>query len=176
MRQKIVKEVKLNKSLSTNSRQTKLYSHDVVSFADLDNQQHSQDELAKISIEILNTVYDMNNTPYILWPQKDSDHGLHFHIVRSMYSSNGEYQRVKQSKLKLRSACERAEKNHSLMLTGKNIKNTPKIKNDPMLKVFKNKKLEENHLHQKRLSEAINQDTPLTKLKRKTHNLMLTST
>lgn len=171
-----VKEVKLNKSLSTNSRQTKLYSHDVVSFADLDNQQHSQDALAQISIEILNTVYDMENTPYILWPQKDSEHGLHFHLVRSMYSSNGEYQRVKQSKLKLRSACERAEQNHSLVLTGKNIKRTPKIKNDPMLKVFKNKKLEENHLHQKRISEAINQDTPLTKLKRKTHNLMITTT
>jgi len=152
-----VKEVKLNKSLSSNKRQTKLYSHDVVSFADLDNQQHSQDELAQISIEILNTVYDMENTPYILWPQKDSEHGLHFHIVRSMYSSNGEYQRVKQSKLKLRSACERAEQNHSLVLTGKNIKNTSKIKNDPMLKVFKNKKLEVNDQHQKRLNEAINQ-------------------
>lgn len=171
-----VKEVKLNKSLSSNKRQTKLYSHDVVSFADLDNQQHSQDELAQISIEILNTVYDMENTPYILWPQKDSEHGLHFHIVRSMYSSNGEYQRVKQSKLKLRSACERAEQNHSLVLTGKNIKNTSKIKNDPMLKVFKNKKLEVNDQHQKRLNEAINQETPLTKLKRNTHNLMLTTT
>lgn len=120
-----IKEVTLNKSLSSNNRQTKLYSHDVVSFAELDNQQHSQDELAQISIEILNTVYDMDNTPYILWPQTDNKHGLHFHIVRSMYSSNGEYQRVKQSKLKLRSACEKAEKKHFLVLTGKNIKNTP---------------------------------------------------
>jgi hypothetical protein len=170
-----VKEVKLNKILSTNSRQTKLYSHDMVSFSDLDNQQHSQDELAKISIEILNDVYDMDNTPYILWPQKDSEHGLHFHIVRSMYSSNGEYQRVKQSKLKLRSACERAEKRHSLVLTGRNIKNMPKIKNDPMLKVFKNKRLEANYHHQKRIEDAINQDNPLTKLKRNTYNLMLTT-
>jgi len=170
-----IKEVKINRSLSSNNRQIKLYSHDVVSFANLDNQQHSPDELAKISIEILNDVYDMENTPYILWPQKDSEHGLHFHIVRSMYSSNGEYQRVKQSKLKLRSACERAEKRHSLVLTGKNIKNTPKIKNDPMLKVFKNKRLEANYHHQKRIEDAINQDSPLTKIKRNTHNLMLTT-
>ncbi|TEW53553.1 hypothetical protein E2R68_12095 [Psychromonas sp. RZ22] len=171
-----IKEVTLNKSLSTNKRQTKLYSHDVVSFAELDNQQRSQDELTKISLEILNTVYDMDNTPYILWPQTDNKHGLHFHIVRSMYSNNGEYQRVKQSKLKLRSACEKAEKKHSLVLTGKNIKNTPKIKNDPMLKVFKNKKSEANYLHQKRLNEAINQDIPLIKLKRNVHNVMLTTT
>jgi len=174
--QEFVKEVELNKSLSSNKRQTKLYSHDVVSFAELDNQQRSQDELTKISIEILNAVYDMENIPYILWPQKDSEHGLHFHIVRSMYSSNGDYQRVKQSKLKLRSACEKAEKKHSLVLTGKNIKNTPKIKNDPMLKVFKNKKSEANYQHQKRLNEAINQDKPLTKLKRNVHNVMLTTT
>lgn len=171
-----VKEVTLNKSLSSNNRQTKLYSHDVVSFAELDNKQRSQNELTKISLEILDTVYDMENTPYILWPQTDNKHGLHFHIVRSMYSNNGEYQRVKQSKLKLRSACEKAEKKHSLVLTGKNIKKTPKIKDDPMLKVFKNKKSEANYLHQKRLNEAVNQDTPLTKIKRNIHNVMLTTT
>lgn len=77
-----VDEICLNKSLlSNNKRQKKLYAHEVISFEDEDNKKHSEDELAQIAIETLNTLYDMDNTPYVIWKQKDSDR-LHYHIVR----------------------------------------------------------------------------------------------
>ncbi len=172
---KFISEISLNKSISTNKRQKKLYAHEVVSFEDGDNSNYTQDELIKIAIETLNSIYDMDNTPYILWPQVDSGR-LHFHIVRSEFNNMGAYQRVKNSKLKMRSACEKIELKYSLTLTGKNVSDEIRQANNPMLKVMKNCKLEAQYNHQKNISEAINQDMPLSKIKRKSYNLLMDDT
>jgi len=64
-----ISEINLNKSMSTNKRQKKLYAHEMISFEDEDNKNYTQDELIKIAIETLNNLYDMENTPYVLYPQ-----------------------------------------------------------------------------------------------------------
>lgn len=168
-------EINLNKSISTNKRQKKLYAHEVISFEDEDNKNHTQDELIKIAIETLNNLYDMDNTPYVLWPQIDSGH-LHFHIVRSAYDNQGIYQRVKNSKLKMRQSCEKIELKYKLTLTGNNVSDEIRQSNDPMLKVFKNRTLEAEYHHQKNISEAIKQDSPLGNIKRKTYDLLMNDT
>lgn len=170
-----VDEVCLNKSLSNNKRQKKLYAHEVISFEDQDNQTHSQDTLAQIAIETLNNIYDMDGSPYVLYPQIDSGR-LHYHVIRGIYSNSGVYQRVKNSKLKMRQSCEKTERKYKLTFTGKNVSDEIKPANTPMLKVFKNQKLEAEYHHQKKLSEAIKQDTPLSKIKRKSYNLLMDDT
>lgn len=170
-----IDEICLNKSLSANKRQKKLYAHEVISFEDQDNKNHTQNELAQIAIETLNNLYDMETTPYIIWPQRDSGR-LHFHIVRSQFNNQGIYQRVKNSKLKMRQSCERIEKKYNLTLTGKNVSNDIKPVNDPMLKVFKNLKIEAEYNHKKNIVDAINQDTTIGSIKRKTHNLLMNDT
>jgi hypothetical protein len=167
-----INEITLNQSLSTNKRQTKLFAHEMVSFEDKDHARYNQEELAQISVELLSNLYDMDNTPYVIWPQTDSGR-LHFHFVRSMYSSNGSYQRVKNSKIKLRQSCEKIELKYNLTPTGKNVSDEIRQVNDPMLKVMKNRKLETEHKHQKKLIQAINQDTIRTKIKRKFFNLLM---
>ncbi|MCF2857930.1 relaxase/mobilization nuclease domain-containing protein [Pseudoalteromonas sp. SMS1] len=167
-----IEEVKLNKSQSTNRRQTKLYAHEMLSFEDEDNARFTQDELAQISVELLSSLYDMENTPYLIYPQVDSGR-LHFHFVRGMHNSLGEYQRVKNSKRKMRVACEKIERKYNLTPTGNNVSNEIRPANDPMAKVMKNRKLEAEYQHQKNLSAAKEQDAPLTKLKRKSYDLLM---
>ncbi|CAM2771319.1 relaxase/mobilization nuclease domain-containing protein [Vibrio mytili] len=167
-----IEEVKLNKSQSTNKRQTKLYAHEMISFEDEDNARFTQDELAQISVELLSSLYDMENTPYLIYPQVDSGR-LHFHFVRGMHNSLGEYQRVKNSKRKMRVACEKIERKYNLTPTGDNVSNEIRPANDPMAKVTKNRKLEAEYKHQKNLCAAKEQDTPLTKLKRKSYDLLM---
>ncbi|MCD9490172.1 hypothetical protein GLP30_04930 [Photobacterium phosphoreum] len=167
-----VEEIKLNKSQSTNQRQNKLYAHEVISFEDNDNARFSQNELAKISIELLSHLYDMQNTPYLIYPQQDSGR-LHFHFIRGQHSSNGVYQRVKNSKRKMRVACEAIERKYQLTLTGNNVSNEIRPANDPMAKVVKNCQLEAKYQHLKKLSAAKGQDTPLTKIKRKSYDLLM---
>lgn len=167
-----IEEVKLNKSQSTNKRQTKLYAHEMISFEDEDNASFTQDELAQISVELLSNLYDMDNTPYLIYPQVDSGR-LHFHFVRGMHNSRGEYQRVKNSKRKMRQACEKIERKYNLTPTGNNVSNEIRPANDPMAKVMKNRKLEAEYQHQKNLSAAKEQDTPLTNLKRKSYDLLM---
>ncbi|MDW1497466.1 relaxase/mobilization nuclease domain-containing protein [Vibrio sp. YT-19(2023)] len=167
-----IEEVKLNKSQSTNKRQTKLYAHEVISFEDEDNARFSQDKLAQISVELLSSLYDMQNTPYLIYPQVDSGR-LHFHFVRGMHNSSGEYQRVKNSKRKMRVACEKIERKYNLTLTGNNISDEIRPANNPMSKVMKNRQLEADYKHQKNLSAAKEQDTPLTKIKRKSYDLLM---
>ncbi|MDW2326982.1 relaxase/mobilization nuclease domain-containing protein [Vibrio sp. 1401] len=167
-----IEEVKLNKSQSTNKRQSKLYAHEMISFEDEDNARFSQDELARISVELLSSLYDMENTPYLIYPQTDSGR-LHFHFVRGMHNSLGEYQRVKNSKRKMRVACEKIERKYNLTLTGNNISDEIRPANNPMSKVMKNRQLEADYKHQKNLSAAKEQDTPLTKIKRKSYDLLM---
>lgn len=171
-----VDEICLNKSLlSNNKRQKKLYAHEVISFEDEDNKKHSEDELAQIAIETLNTLYDMDNTPYVIWKQKDSDR-LHYHIVRGVFSNKGVYQRVKNSRLKMRQCVEESEVTYGLTPTGRNVSNEIRPANDPMLKVFKNRQLEAEYHHQKNLSEAIKQDTSIGNIKRKSYDLLMEDT
>ncbi|MBS9921629.1 relaxase/mobilization nuclease domain-containing protein [Vibrio alginolyticus] len=167
-----IEEVKLNKSQSTNKRQTKLYAHEMISFEDEDNARFTQDELAQISVELLSNLYDMDNTPYLIYPQVDSGR-LHFHFVRGMHNSLGEYQRVKNSKRKMRVACEKIELKYNLTLTGNNISDDIRPANNPMSKVMKNRQLEADYKHQKNLSVAKDQDTPLSKIKRKSYDLLM---
>lgn len=167
-----IEEVKLNKSQSTNKRQSKLYAHEMISFEDEDNARFTQDELAQISVELLSSLYDMENTPYLIYPQTDSGR-LHFHFVTGMHNSRGEYQRVKNSKRKMRVACEKIERKYNLTPTGNNLSNEIRPTNDPMAKVLKNRQLEAEYQHQKNLSAAKEQDTPLTKIKRKSYDLLM---
>lgn len=167
-----IEEIKINKSQSTNKRQTKIYAHEVISFEDEDNARFSREKLAQISVELLAQLYDMENTPYLIYPQIDSGR-LHFHFVRGMHNSRGEYQRVKNSKRKMRVACEKIERKYNLTSTGNNVSNEIRPANDPMAKVMKNRKLEAEYKHQKNLSAAKKQDTPLTKLKRKSYDLLM---
>jgi len=167
-----INEIMLNQSLSSNKRQKKLYAHEMISFEDEDNARFSQEELAQISIELLSDLYDMENTPYVIYPQKDSGR-LHFHFIRSSFSSDGTYQRVKNSKRAMRASCEAIELKYNLSLTGKNFSNAIRLANDPMAKVMKNRKLEEEYKYQKKLRTAKKQDSPLTKLKRKTYDLLM---
>jgi len=167
-----IDEICLNKSLSNNKRQKKLYAHEVISFEDEDNKKYSEDELAQIAIETLNTLYDMENTPYVIWKQKDSGR-LHYHVVRGSFSNKGVYQRVKNSRLKMRQSVEAMECKYNFTLTGKNVSNEIRPTNDPMLKVFKNRRLEAEYNHQKNISEAIKQDTPIGNIKRKTYDLLM---
>ncbi|MEZ8273566.1 hypothetical protein AB6C54_20640 [Vibrio splendidus] len=170
-----IEEIKLNKSQSTNKRQTKLYAHEMISFEDEDNARFSQDELAQISVELLGDLYDMENTPYLIYPQRDNGR-LHFHYIRGQHNSNGEYQRVKNSKRKMRVACEKIERKYNLTATGNNVSNEIRPANDPMTKVLKNRQLEAEYQHQKNLSAAKEQDTPFTKLKRKSYDLLMENT
>ncbi|MEZ9437958.1 relaxase/mobilization nuclease domain-containing protein [Vibrio atlanticus] len=170
-----IEEIKLNKSQSTNKRQTKLYAHEMISFEDEDNARFSQDELAQISVELLSSLYDMESTPYLIYPQRDNGR-LHFHFIRGLHNSNGEYQRVKNSKRKMRVACEKIERKYNLTLTGNNVSDEIRPTNDPMAKVMKNRQLESEYQHLKKLSEAKEQDTPLTKLKRKSYDLLMEDT
>lgn len=167
-----IEEVKLNKNQSTNKRQTKLYAHEMISFEDEDNARFTQDELAQISVELLSSLYDMDNTPYLIYPQVDSGR-LHFHFVRGMHNSRGDYQRVKNSKRKMRVACEKIERKYNLTLTGNNISDEIRPANNPMSKVMKNRQLEADYKHQKNLSAAKRQDSPLTKIKRKSYDLLM---
>jgi FKBP-type peptidyl-prolyl cis-trans isomerase len=167
-----INEITLNQSLSSNKRQKKLYAHEMISFEDEDNARFSQEELAQISIELLSDLYDMENTPYVIYPQKDSGR-LHFHFIRSSFSSDGTYQRVKNSKRAMRVSCEAIELKYNLSLTGKNVSNAIRPANDPMAKVMKNRKLEEEYKYQKKLSTAKKQDSPLTMLKRKSYDLLM---
>ncbi|HHY0514650.1 TPA: relaxase/mobilization nuclease domain-containing protein [Vibrio parahaemolyticus] len=167
-----IEEIKINKSQSTNKRQTKIYAHEVISFEDEDNARFSREKLAQISVELLAQLYDMENTPYLIYPQIDSGR-LHFHFVRGMHNSRGEYQRVKNSKRKMRVACEKIERKYNLTSTGNNVSNEIRPANDPMAKVMKNRKLEAEYKHQENLSAAKKQDTPLTKLKRKSYDLLM---
>ncbi|HBB9946070.1 hypothetical protein JHS95_13140 [Vibrio parahaemolyticus] len=167
-----IDEVKLNKSQSKNKRQSKLYAHEMISFEDEDNASFTQDELAQISVELLSSLYDMESTPYLIYPQVDSGR-LHFHFIRGMHNSGGEYQRVKNSKRKMRVACEKIERKYNLTPTGNNVSNEIRPANDPMAKVMKNRKLEAEYQHQKNLSAAKEQDTQLTKLKRKSYDLLM---
>ena len=167
-----INEITLNQSLSSNKRQKKLYAHEMISFEDEDNARFTQEELAQISIELLSDLYDMENTPYVIYPQKDSGR-LHFHFIRSSFSSDGTYQRVKNSKRAMRVSCEAIELKYNLSLTGKNVSNAIRPVNDPMAKVMKNRKLEEEYKYQKKLSTAKKQDSPLTKLKRKSYDLLM---
>ncbi|MGI2224311.1 relaxase/mobilization nuclease domain-containing protein [Shewanella frigidimarina] len=167
-----VNEIKLNQSQSKNKRQTKLYAHEVISFEDEDNARFSQEQLAQISIELLSELYDMENTPYVIWPQTDSGR-LHFHFVRSMYSSNGSYQRVKNSKRKMRQSCEMIELKYNLTLTGKNVSDEIRPANNPMAKIMKNRQIEAAHQHEQNINEAKKQDSTLTKLKRKSYDLLM---
>ena len=170
-----IDEICLNKSLSNNKRQKKLYAHEVISFEDEDNKKHSEDELAQIAIETLNTLYDMENTPYVIWKQKDSDR-LHYHVVRGSFSNKGVYQRVKNSRLKMRQSVEAMECKYNFTFTGRNVSNEIRPANDPMLKVFKNRQLEAEYHHHKNLSEAIKQDTPIGNIKRKSYDLLMEDT
>ncbi|MDE1313376.1 relaxase/mobilization nuclease domain-containing protein [Vibrio aestuarianus] len=170
-----IEEIKLNKSQSTNKRQSKLYAHEMISFEDEDNARFSQDELAQISVELLGDLYDMENTPYLTYPQRDNGR-LHFHFIRGQHNSNGEYQRVKNSKRKMRVACEKIERKYNLTLTGNNVSDEIRPTNDPMAKVMKNRQLEEDYKHLKNLSAAKEQDTPFTKLKRKSYDLLMENT
>lgn len=170
-----IDEILLNKSLSKNKRQTKLYAHEMLSFEHEDNLRFEQDELAQFSVEILSELYDMENTPYIIWPQTDSGH-LHFHVVRSMYSNDGTYQRVKNSKLKMRKSCEIIEKRYNLTFTGNNVSGEIRSTYNSMLKVIKNYQLEAAFKHKKRISDAIALDSAITKVKRITYNLLMEDT
>jgi len=170
-----IEEIKLNKSQSTNKRQSKLYAHEMISFEDEDNARFSQDELAQISVELLGDLYDMENTPYLTYPQRDNGR-LHFHYIRGLHNSNGDYQRVKNSKRKMRVACEKIERKYNLTPTGNNVSDEIRPTNDPMAKVMKNRKLEADYKHQKNLNAAKEQDTPLTKLKRKSYDLLMENT
>ncbi|WGV98318.1 hypothetical protein QF117_05540 [Vibrio sp. YMD68] len=144
----------------------------MISFEDEDNARFTQDELARISVELLENPYDMENTPYIIYPQRDNRR-LHFHFIRGQYNSNGEYQRIKNAKRKMRQACEKIERKYNLTLTGNNVSDEIRPTNDPMAKVMKNRKLEADYKHQKNLSATKEQDTPLTKLKRKSYDLLM---
>ena len=167
-----IDEITMNQSLSTNKRQKKLYAHEVISFEDEDNARFNQDELAQISIELLSELYDMKNTPYIIWPQTDSGR-LHFHFVRSMYSSDGSYQRVKNSKRRMRQSCEKMELKYNLTRTGNNASDEIRPANNPMSKVMKNRQLEAEYKHQDNLNEAVKQDSTFTKFKRKSYDLLM---
>ncbi|WP_218619088.1 relaxase/mobilization nuclease domain-containing protein [Vibrio algicola] len=167
-----INEITLNKNQSTNKLQTKLYAHEMISFEDEDNARFNQEELAQISVELLSYLYDMENTPYLIYPQRDNGR-LHYHFIRGQHNSNGTYQRVKNSKRKMRVACEKIERKYNLTLTGNNVSNAIRPANDPMAKVMKNRKLEAEYQHQKNLSEAKEQDTPLTKIKRKSYDLLM---
>ncbi|WP_019025708.1 relaxase/mobilization nuclease domain-containing protein [Colwellia piezophila] len=167
-----INEITLNQSLSSNKLQKKLYAHEMISFEDEDNARFSQEELAQISVELLSDLYDMENTPYVIYPQKDSGR-LHFHFIRSSFSSDGTYQRVKNSKRAMRASCEAIELKYNLTLTGKNVSNAIRPANDPMAKVMKNRQLEAEYNYQKNLSVAKEQDSPLTKLKRKSYDLLM---
>ncbi len=147
----------------------------MISFEDEDNKNYTQDELIQIAIETLNNLYDMDNTPYVLYPQLDSGR-LHFHLIRANFNNKGVYQRVKNSKLKMRKSCEKIELKYNLTLTGNNVSNEIRPTNDPMLKVFKNRQLEAEYHHQKNISEAIKQDTPIGNIKRKTYDLLMDDT
>lgn len=170
-----IEEIKLNKSQSNNKRQTKLYAHEMISFEDEDNARFSQDELARISVELLSNLYDMENTPYLIYPQRDNGR-LHFHYIRGQHNSNGEYQRVKNSKRKMRVACEKIERKYNLTLTGNNVSDEIRPANNPMAKVMKNLQLEADYKHLKNLSVAKEQDTPFTMLKRKSYDLLMEDT
>ncbi|HFG1773412.1 TPA: relaxase/mobilization nuclease domain-containing protein [Vibrio cholerae] len=170
-----IEEIKINKSQSTNKRQTKIYAHEVISFEDEDNARFSREKLAQISIELLAQLYDMENTPYLIYPQIDSGR-LHFHFVRGMHNSRGEYQRVKNSKRKMRQACEKIERKYNLTLTGNNVSDVIRPANNPMSKVMKNRHLEAEYQHQKNLHAAKEKDSPLTKLKRKSYDLLMENT
>lgn len=170
-----INEITLNQSLSSNKRQKKLYAHEMISFEDEDNARFSQEELAQISIELLSDLYDMENTPYVIYPQKDSGR-LHFHFIRSSFSSDGTYQRVKNSKRAMRVSCEAIELKYNLSLTGKNVSNAIRPANDPMAKVMKNRQLEAQYHYQKKLSAAKEKDSQLTLLKRKSYNLLMEDT
>lgn len=170
-----INEITLNQSLSSNKRQKKLYAHEMISFEDEDNALFSQEELAQISIELLSDLYDMENTPYVIYPQKDSGR-LHFHFIRSSFSADGTYQRVKNSKLAMRASCEAIELKFGLTLTGKNVSNAIRPTNDPMAKVMKNRQLEAQYHYQKKLSAAKEQDSPLTQIKRKSYDLLMEDT
>jgi len=170
-----IDEIKLNKSQSTNKRQSKLYAHEMISFEDEDNARFSQEELAQISVELLSNIYDMENTPYLIYPQIDSGR-LHFHYIRGLHNSNGDYQRVKNSKRKMRVACEKIERKYNLTPTGNNVSDEIRPTNDPMAKVMKNRQLEADYKHLKNLSAAKEHDTPFTKLKRKSYDLLMENT
>jgi len=170
-----INEITLNQSLSSNKRQKKLYAHEMISFEDEDNARFNQEELAQISIELLSDLYDMENTPYVIYPQKDSGR-LHFHFIRSSFSSDGTYQRVKNSKRAMRVSCEAIELKYNLTLTGKNVSNAIRPANDPMAKVMKNRQLEAQYHYQKKLSSAIEKNSPLALLKRKSYNLLMEDT
>jgi len=170
-----INEIMLNQSLSSNKRQKKLYAHEMISFEDEDNARFSQEELAQISVELLSNLYDMENTPYVIYPQKDSGR-LHFHVIRSSFSADGTYQRVKNSKLAMRASCEAIELKFGLTLTGKNVSNAIRPTNDPMAKVMKNRQLEAQYHYQKKLSAAKKQDSRLTQIKRKSYDLLMEDT
>lgn len=58
-------------------------------------------------------------------------------------------------------------------LTGNNISDETRPANDPMAKVLKNRQLEAQYQHQKNLGAAKEQDTPLTKIKRKSYDRLM---
>ncbi|REG84400.1 hypothetical protein [Marinomonas pollencensis] len=149
-----------NSKLSKNNRQRHIYDHSVISFSEEDDKKYSIKELEKMAIETAK-LYEpgFEDTPYLIYPQMDSGK-LHYHVVRGLHDDNGDYHRVKNSKLKMQSAAQKIEKKHNLTLTGKNNPENYIFKmddNGKMEKIYfpkkyentkisKNKKIENNHI------------------------------
>jgi len=65
--------------------------------------------------------YDSNfeDTPYIIYPQLDSNK-LHFHVIKTFYDEDGNYNKQSDSKVKMNKAAQKIERKYDLKLTGRN--------------------------------------------------------
>ena len=132
-----INSVDSNFSYRKNQRQKYLYEHSVISFDHEDDTKLGMKKATELAIEMYKE-YDANfeDTPYIIYPQLDSNK-LHFHVIKTFYDEDGNYNKQSDSKIKMNKAAQKVERKQDLKLTGRNdptnyiwktLKNGKKIK------------------------------------------------
>jgi hypothetical protein len=115
-----INSVDSNFSYRKNQRQKYLYEHSVISFDHEDDTKLGMKKATELAIEMYKE-YDSNfeDTPYIIYPQLDSNK-LHFHVIKTFYDEDGNYNKQSDSKIKMNKAAQKIERKHDLKLTGRN--------------------------------------------------------
>ncbi len=115
-----ISTVDSNFSLRKNQRQKYLYEHNVITFDYEDDTKLGIKKAMELAIEIYKE-YDSNfeDTPYIIYPQLDSNK-LHFHVIKTFYDEDGNYNKQSDFKIKMNKAAQKIEQKHDLKLTGRN--------------------------------------------------------
>lgn len=115
-----INSVDSNFSYRRNQRQKYLYEHNVISFDHEDDTKLGMKKATELAIEMYKG-YDSNfdDTPYLIYPQVDSGK-LHFHVIKTFYDEDGNYNKQSDSKIKMNKAAQKLERKYDLKLTGKN--------------------------------------------------------